>query len=677
MTKETILFIILSGVVAAALSFLTYGFRSKTEGNLKYILGFLRFLVFFAVGILLINPKLESISYTIEKVNLPVLTDNSASIEHLGYSDQTESFVQTLKENKALNDKFDLSFYTFGSEFRQSDSLSFQEKNTNISGALNSLNDIFRGKLIPTILITDGNQTLGRDYEFVGSSYKSPIYPVIIGDSIQHPDLKIEQLNTNKYAFLKNLFPVEVILSYSGEENVSSEFIVSQGNSVVYREKVSFSKEENSKFLNFNLTAHAVGIQKYTAQIVPLDTEKNKTNNLRQFAVEVMDEATKVLIVSQISHPDLGAIKTAITTNEQREAKIVSPEEAIPLLNDSQLIILYQPNRSFQNVFKEIEKLNKNLWIFSGLKTDWNFLHSVQKQFLKKSGREQELIQGKLNSNFSSFAVEDIGFKDFPPLSTHFGYLMIDSEHQVMLEQTVRGFSNGNPLVATLEDEGRRFAIWDGEGMWRWRARSFINQNDFKAFDDFLGSIVQYLASNKRRSQLEVAWENFYYNHSPIKISAQYFDKNYVFDNRGKLEIKIKNKETEETKTLPMLLKNNYFEVDLGSLSSGDYSFTVSVVGEAISREGSFTIIEYDVEQQFLNADVSKLNRVAQSADGKAYMIGDASSLIEDLLENNNYKNIQKAERKTIPLIEWKYLLGLIALFLTIEWFIRKYNGLI
>src|SRR5690606_23355424 len=157
----------------------------------------------------------------------------------------------------------------------------------------------------------------------------------------------------------------------------------------------------------------------------------------------------------------------------------------------------------------------------------------------------------------------------------------------------------------------------------------------------------------------------------------QYFDKNYVFDNRGKLEINIKNKETEETKTLPMLLKNNYFEVDLGSLSSGDYSFTVSVVGEAISREGSFTIIEYDVEQQFLNADVSKLNRVAQSADGKAYMIGDASSLIEDLLENNNYKNIQKAERKTIPLIEWKYLLGLIALFLTIEWFIRKYNGLI
>jgi hypothetical protein len=30
-----------------------------------------------------------------------------------------------------------------------------------------------------------------------------------------------------------------------------------------------------------------------------------------------------------------------------------------------------------------------------------------------------------------------------------------------------------------------------------------------------------------------------------------------------------------------------------------------------------------------------------------------------------------------VPLIDWKYLLAIIALALAAEWFIRKYNGLI
>lgn len=677
MTTETILYIILAGVLSIALAVFMYGYKSKQKGSLRWIFGVLRFITLFSILLLIINPKFKSETYTIEKPKLPVLIDNSASIGELNQKENVSQLLQKIKENSALNDKFDLSYYSFGSDFRESDSLSFAEKNTNISKALSSINELFKSQTAPTIIITDGNQTLGNDYEFSSATFKNEIYPVILGDSIKYTDLKIEQLNTNRYAFLKNQFPVEVILNYSGTTTVNSEFVVTQGASTAYRIKVSFSENESSKTLNFTLPANSVGLQKYTAQILPLADEKNKTNNNKQFAVEVIDQATNVLVVSKFTHPDLGALKKAITTNEQRTVTFKKPAEAVSALNDYQLVILYQPDRSFASVFSEIEKLNKNTWIISGLQTDWYFLNGAQNNFNKEASSQNEDIQAELNSNYGTFAVEDIGFENFPPLHTEFGALVISVPNEVMLEQNVNGIANGNPLLATMEINGKRDAIWDGEGFWRWRAHSYVETESFQGFDDFIGNLVQYLASNKRRSRLEVSSETFYYNNSPIKISAQYFDKNYVFDNRASLNITVKNSETEKQTVFPMLLRNNYYEVDLNSLAAGEYNYTVSAANEAVSSSGNFTILDFNVEQQFLNADISKLRRVAQNTNGKAYFATQSDSLINALIENTNYQNIERSEQKVVPLIDWKYLLALIVLALAAEWFIRKYNGLI
>lgn len=677
MNTETILYIILAAVLSVALAVFMYGYKLKQTGSLPWVFGTLRFITLFSILLLIINPKFKSETYTIEKPKLPVLIDNSFSIGELNQKENVSALLQKLKENSELNDKFDLSYYSFGSDFRESDSVSFDEKNTNISKALSSVNELFINQTAPTILITDGNQTLGNDYEFSSATFKNQIYPIILGDSIKYTDLKIEQLNTNRYAFLKNQFPVEVILNYSGTNPIKSEFVVTQGASTVYRTSISFSANESSKTLNFTLPANSVGLQKYNAQILPLADEKNKTNNSKQFAVEVIDQATNVLVVSKITHPDLGALKKAITTNEQRTITFKKPAEALTALNDYQLVILYQPDRSFASVFSEIEKLNKNTWIISGLQTDWYFLNGAQDNFNKEASSQNEAIQAELNSNYGTFAVEDIGFDNLPPLHTEFGALAISVPNEVMLEQTVGGITNGNPLLATMEINGKRDAIWDGEGFWRWRARSFLETESFQSFDDFIGNLVQYLASNKRRSRLEVSSETFYYNNNPIKISAQYFDKNYVFDGRASLNMTVKNAETEKQTTFTMLLRNNYYEVDLNSLPAGEYNFTVSAANETVSSSGNFTILDFNVEQQFLNADVAKLRRVAQNTNGKAYFATQSDSLINALIENTNYQNIERSEQKVVPLIDWKYLLALIVLALSAEWFIRKYNGLI
>jgi len=677
MSSQTILYIIIAGIAALFLAIFMYGYKTKFSNKNKWIYGGLRFLTIFSVLLLLINPKFKTKTYTLVKPELPVLIDNSASIVELNQSQNVLNLVEIFKNNEALNNKFEVSYFTFGSDFQQNDSLTFSEKNTNISEALSATNNLFKNELAPTIVITDGNQTLGTDYEFSASNFKNTIYPIILGDTTKYIDLKIEQLNNNRYAFLKNKFPVEAILVYSGNETIVSNFEVRHGNTILYKEKVSFSKTDNSKILSFTLPASSVGFQKYTAVIIPLEEEKNKNNNSKQFAIEVIDQATKVLLVSEIVHPDLGMLKKSIESNEQRKVEIKNTVEAIKVLNDFQLVILYQPNRKFSSLYSEIERLQKNTLTITGLQTDWNFLNLKQSNFRKEVTNQTEDITGIFNTNYGTYGVEDIGFEYFRPLQTLFGELEILVPNEIILEQSIDGFSTESALLATSEINGNRNAIFDGEGFWRWRAQSYLDSNSFEDFDNFVGKLIQYLASNKSRSRLEVNNESFYYNNNPIYVSAQYFDKNFVFDGRMSLTISIENTKTKEQKEFPLLLKKNYYEVDLNSLNAGEYNYTVSVNGEAVARSGTFSILDFNVEQQFLNANVTKLSRLATYSNGKTFYISESMQLITSLLENESYKAIQKSEEKIVSLIDWKYLLGLIILSLSLEWFLRKYNGLI
>lgn len=677
MTAEYILYIIVAAVLAFAISVFMYGYKVKYRNSLRVIFGLLRFGVLWALFILIINPKFESISTHLVKPKLSVLVDESSSMLALSDSSLLVSAVDQLKNHQELNDKFDVSFFSFGSDFRRADTLIFSDAQSRIDEALNASSELFKNEVAPTILLSDGNQTLGRDYEFSSLHFPNKIYPLMVGDSTRYLDLKIEQLNTNRYSFLKNEFPVEAILVYDGEEPITSRFTIRRSNQEVYATTLSFSDINNSQILSINLPAVAVGLQRYTATIEPISDEKNTSNNRRNFAVEVIDQATNVLFVSDGVHPDMGALKKAIESNEQRKVTFMKPAQAATGINDYQLVLLYQPSRNFASVFTELEKLQKNYLLVTGTQTDWNFLNNTQKIFRKEAVNVTEAVQGQLNNSYSNYSIEELDWSRFPPLETSFGDLGLSVPYEVLLSQEINGITTGKPMLSTTDINGRKISLWDGEGLWQWRAHSFLEYQSFQPFDEFVGSLVQYLASNKRRSRLEVSFESFYYSNNPIKVSAQYFDKNFVFDNRAQLEITAKNKDSEEKRVFPMLIKNNYYEVDLNSLAPGDYDFTISVKDEAVARSGTFTILDFDVEAQFLNGNVTKLQRIATHTEGKAYFLKDENKLIDSLVSDESLRPIEKSQRKVVPLIDWKYLLALISFLLSTEWFIRKYNGLI
>lgn len=677
MLSKTLLWIILAASVAIAFALFQYGTGKKKPLQKALVYGVLRFLSVFGLLLLLVNPKWTQVNYYNEKPSLAIAVDNSLSINHLGYDSLVKEAVLRFRESKLLKEKFDIQYYKFGSNLTVLDSLDFSQKQTNISKVFSSLSSLYKRTTAPTILVTDGNQTFGRSYQYTLDSYDQEVYPLIAADTIQYEDIKVERINVNRYAYVKNKFPVEIFLKYTGDASLKESLLeIKSGNRILHKEILQFARSNSSVITNVLLPADRVGVCTYTAVVSPLETEKNKVNNTRNFAVEVIDQKTNVLVVSNLVHPDIGVLKKSIESNNLRTVTIASTAESAGKINEYQLIILYQPNEQFINVYKEIADLNKNHIVITGAKSDWNVINKSQNNVRREFTGQMEEVQAVVNPNFSSFTIPDIGFSEFPPLLGSFGDIEFTSEVDIAFFQKIGTVNTSQPLIAATDLNGQRVVHIFGEGIWKWRSQSYREQSSFKEFDNFMDKLVQYTASNKRKNRLDISYDSFYYGTSDIKVSAQYFDKNYVFDRKATLEAVVINKESKERVRIPFLLKGNYFEVDLSTMSPGDYTFTVTAKDQNLSRSGSFKIIPFETEQQFLNADMEGLNQLATKTEGAIYSMDKVNNLINALITDNRYRAIQKSNEKVVPLIDRKWLLGLVILFLAMEWFIRKYHGL-
>jgi len=669
----TILYCILALLLSLSVAFFQYFYKEKQQTKISMLLFFLKTTSLFLLILLVINPVIKKTEIQNRKPVLALLVDASKSITFFKEENNIQNFLQEIKKDKSIQEKFDLQEFTFGSELNPLDSLSFTENETNISEAIVTINELYHNKIAPIILLTDGNQTVGNDYEFITS--QQAIYPIVFGDTIACKDIKISQLNVNTYSYIKNKFPVEVLLNYEGKGRVASQFSITKNGKTVFTKRLQFSPTNNSKTITTNLTSNTEGLQYYAASISEVKGEKNIKNNTKNFSVEVINEQTKVLILASVMHPDIGALKKAIETNKQRSVSVYLVNDFKQEINDFQLVILYQPNNSFKIFLDDIKRNNKNYFLISGVNTAWDFINKQQLGITKKTINQTENYTPAFNTSFLTFLQKDIGFNQFPPLKDKFGEVLLSKEFQTVLFQNINGLETQQPLLALFENNNQKSGVLFGEGIWKWRAASFLNSNSFQDFDGFTGNLVQYLASNKKRSRLSVSAARLYPANSIINISAFYTDKNYKFDSRASLEIHIINTKTKKVTKIPFSLMNNSYQSEIENLSTGEYQYKVSVIGQNIHKSGKFKIKEYQIEELFTNANSKKLLKLSEKAGGKLYFKNEITSLKNALIENKSFYTSQKSIVKEQYLIDWKLILFTIVGLLTIEWFVRKYYG--
>ena len=676
MPTQTILYIIGSGILALFIALFQYVYKSK-RNRLHWGLAGVRFISVFSLLLLVINPKFETKESKIIKPVLAVLVDNSQSVNYLNKDSVVSEAVQTLLRNTEITSKYDVKVYPFGTQINQNSTLTFEDTQTNITKSLQDIESLYDSQFAPVVLISDGNQTIGDAYEFASKQFEQVVFPLILGDSIYHTDLKIQQINVNKYTYLNNKFPVEIIASYTGNTTVQSELRIESRGRIIHKERVRFSAAQNSIILTPKITSKKVGVQRYKVSLTPIENEKNKINNQKSFAIETIDEFTNIALVTSLSHPDLGALKTAIETNKQRLVKICSPIEYLETNDNYGLAILYQPNQSFRAVFDLIEKRKLNTFVIGGTQTQWAYLNSIQSNFKQEITGQTENYQGVVNSSFNNFSVDDFTFNTYPPLTTEFGSIALNVPHETLLFKSINGTMTKEPLWFTYENNSQRTTVLLAENLWKWRMHSFREDQNFKSFDSFMAKLIQYLNIKNQNTRLLVNYESIYDGSQPLEISAQFFNKNYEPNPNAVLVIDLKNNATGQQLEYPMIAVQNSYTVNINALEPGNYSFEVTADNGTHRSYGEIEILDFNIEQQFINANVQQLEQLAVNTEGTAFFDTQTDELMAQLISDNRFSSIQKFIKKTVPLIGIKFWLLLLLSSLAIEWFIRKYNGLI
>jgi len=568
MQTKIVLLIILAAIVALALVLFQYYYKSKKRGRLTTVLSLLRFIGIFGLFLLLINPKFTKKEYQLEKTNLVILADNSTSVA--GSKNEITSILQQINTNEAISERFKIKPYSFGASLKEADTLDYKAKQTDISKALSSIRDIYAYTNTAVLLLTDGNQTIGEDYEFYNNTSKHSIFPIALGDTTKYEDVRIGQVNVNKYAFLKNKFPIEAYAIYEGKRNIVATVNIAINGKNVYRENINFSAENTSKRIETVLDAKSVGTKRINIAITPSDNERNTSNNEKNKAIEVIDEKTNIAIISNITHPDIGALKKSIEQNEQRSVVIMKSNVQPKDLEDIDIFILYQPERSFSTIYTYIQQRKASLFTITGAKTDWNFINKNSKQYRVESGYPTQEIFGVKNPSFSKFDISDFSMDEFPPLESNAGTISSNGG-ETLIQMRIQGKTLPSPLLVALDNEVGKEVVLFGENLWKWRVQSYRNSQDFENFDNLIGKLMVYLSTSKTKNRLNVDYKSVYQGSSEAKITAAYFDEAFVFDPNARIVLKLNGKENGFSNEIPMLVKGNYYEADLTNIPTGDY----------------------------------------------------------------------------------------------------------
>ena len=664
------LLLIFNIACAFGLSFLLYRnlFKDKTQS----ILAMFRFLSFFVLGLLLINPEIETNSYSLEKPKLIFAFDNSESIAKLSDPEEINNFLYKLRADVELNDAYDLEYIKFGDIIRTlNDSLTFEAVLTDLSKPIDYFNDLEKASA-SVVLLTDGNQTIGEDYKLKSLDSKTFAQVVVLGDTTQYQDTQIDLVNLNDYAYYKNKFPVEIFVSQNTKTSTQQRLIIRENDKVIFTKSIEIPAESSLKE-EVLIEANSVGLKVLTVELEPITAEKNKGNNVKTVSIDVIDSRSRILLISDIIHPDIGFFERVLRGNKELEFLNVTSSEASEI-SDFDLIIFYQPKPAFNSILQEVIDKEINYFIIGGSHTDYEVLNRLDIGFQKEIISSTEQFSPVLNPDFSLFNLYDFNFETLPPLKDKFGEIDFSDKFSVLLNKRVNGLETGMPQWIFNIQDGIKTSVLFGENIWRWRASYFVENTSFTGFDQNFQKILQFLAQSKSKNSISIELEPLINSGEEQFLKLKYYNSNFESDTRFDFNLTLKNEATGETINVRMLKQAEAYSYNLYNLGPGKYTYEVGSEEVELSKSGSFQVLDYSGELLFENSNYTDLKRLAGNNDLLTF---EQREELISKLKVNKPKPIQKSIKKTKSLIDIEWLILLLTLTLGIEWFYRKYKGLI
>jgi hypothetical protein len=677
------------GLFAFALSWFYYRKKSwLKEVNLimRRVMFLMRGIGLTLLGILLANILIQSTKLDKNNPYLIRIVDNSLSMKN--YKDSTQVDAEVKAFIRSLNGSFDESYnsltFNLDKGIKDVDSLNFNNEYSNFSSVLNTIYDDYYGRNIGAVVfVSDGNYNQGVRPTFAVEKFKNiPFFTIGVGDTVQKTDQRIQNVVANDIAFLDNTFPIEA--SIEGMKLPSKEYTVAllEDGKKIHEEKYKHTDDQISLTkVKFLVSAKSAGIHEYTIQLSEQEDEYNLENNIKRIYLEVLDDRSKILMLAEGLHPDLGAIKMALAEEQNLEIDVITTKnfDEVKELDSYDLIVWHNPGSDGKNaIFERVVRADKPIWYIVGPKTSQQTLNQLDLAPTVQTTGQKDNVGIAYNTRFNLFELNRNTISvinEFPPLSAHYGKIKYPKNASILGYQKVGSIAKPEPVFFFGEKQ-EKYAVTYGNGLWNWRLGSFQQGQSHEAFNELIQKTVQYLIIKENKSRLRISIPKEISTAENTVIDARFYNESYEPITEPTINFTL-TKRDGTSFDYAFLALDDFYKLDLGKLDYGRYTWkaNVSFNGKSFDKSGNFVVEEVALEAQSTRADHQLLNQMALNQDGAFYTLDNASRVIEVIKNRKDITPVayeQSTYKKLIDNLWWFVLLILI---FGGEWVLRRYNG--
>jgi len=677
-----VLFCIIAGFLFAGILY----YKTKKDGfepPKRHLMAGLRFLSVFLISFLLLAFLLKIERRRTEKPIVVLIHDNTESLAD--FSKENPLWISQWTDfSGRLKDKFKVEDLTFGKDISATNEILFDEKQTDIANALRQVRSQFFGQnLTAVVLASDGISTAGEHPLQVAENLGVPVFTVALGDTTEYRDVWIHRVNHNRYAYLGNQFPINVELRATQLANTKVVLTIQTEGRTIFSREINIDKPQFSQTIETFQKAEKTGVQRYVISVSTVEGERNVMNNRSEIFVEVLDTRRKILLLASAPHPDISAIRNSILESERYEVDLVLDGNPPLPLEKYDVVILHQLPAKTGVMNALVQQVStKQLPVLSiiGTQTDLNAFNRMNFGVnVQLRGTQTNDAFPSFNSTFTNFTFSDESRNqlfNFPPLHVPFASFTLAESAQAFLFQRILNVTTDMPLMIASQNLNNRTAVLLGEGIWRWRLHEFLQKQSHDAVDELVNKTIQYLSASADRRQFRVNAKTIFDETEPIEMNAELYNESHEPITSAEVTIEIKN---AEGVVYPFTFSpvGTIYKLRAGLLPMGDYTYIAQtrLGNQNHQATGGFSVRAMNVEQQNLRADHQLLNLIALQTDAEMVYTHQLDELRNMLISREDAKPVTYVERGFHELINLKWILILLILILSVEYFLRRFFG--
>ena len=283
------------------------------------------------------------------------------------------------------------------------------------------------------------------------------------------------------------------------------------------------------------------------------------------------------------------------------------------------------------------------------------------------------------NKNFSLFNVSpdlERFILESPPVFTPFGEYKLSSSSEILLKQKIGKIETNKPILLFESTTNKKLGVFIGEGIWRWRLKEYAENSNSKSFDELFSKATQFLLLKEDKSHFRLSYQHKINANSPIIFSAEFYNDSYELTTNNEIFLNIYDSDGIEFPFIFSKLDDSY-TLNLGELPIGDYTFSAKVEGKKYFKEGSFSVIPYQIEMLQTLANHQLLYNLSFQSGGKMFYPNEIDDLFKAIDNSERKRTITHIKEKAQEIINIEWILFSLLLFICLEWSIRRYNSLL